>query len=83
MAELIGNAYFVVSKNSGVIYRINKDLRCSCKAGIYGKTCSHVKEVINDLNKGRFVETKKTLLTKQYSYQGNNLFMGSEQAKFF
>ncbi len=83
MSQLINGLFYVVSKKSNKIYTINKDLRCDCKAGTYKKTCSHVREVMGDLDKGKFSQTKNSVLTKELGFQNNRVMMGSEEARYY
>ena len=75
MSELIKNYYYVVSHTSGKIYKINKDLCCTCKGYEYRRTCKHVKEVIKDINAGKFVPSKNLVATNGLSWQGSNIVL--------
>ena len=69
MSELINGCFFVNSNSSDKIYKITRDLVCDCEAGKYKRRCKHVQEVLDDIADGKFVETKNTLLAKEYHYQ--------------
>jgi hypothetical protein len=83
MAKLIKGFYYVVSTTSDKVYKIDKDLRCTCKGYEYRRTCKHVKEVIKELNEGHFVPENNCVLTREWNLQGNRIMMNAEESRFF
>jgi len=80
VVKLINGEFHLISPKSNNHYVITKDLVCNCKAGTYKRfPCSHVKMVLEAINKGTVINNPGCL-AKEQSFQGQRIMMKPEEA---
>lgn len=56
MVKLIKDDFYVKSKTTKQIYKVDRDLRCSCQGYKRHKHCRHQKEVQDYINSGEWID---------------------------